>query len=328
MATVSVNELPEFIGSRTYSIYYRTSGTHNNGKTLSIHVDHHRVCSVDRLLSWWMISYIIWNIDPEIIKILGFSLRYYGVLFAGGIVICISILKWIFTKEHIPSDKLDTLIIYGVIGIVLGARLGHCLFYDPSYYLDHPLEIILPIKVSNDGQYEFTGYQGLASHGGTIGLIIAIILYSKKTNESILNTMDLIGVVAPLEGCFIRLGNLINSEIIGIPTNLQWAFIFEREDRLPRHPAQLYEALSYLAIFLFGFYLYKTRRQRLQNGFFFGMSLSLIFIARFMIEFVKKAQVPFEEGMRLDMGQLLSIPFVVAGLGFLIYASLPGSVSR
>ncbi len=264
-------------------------------------------------------DFIHWNIDPEIINILGFSLRYYGVLFAGGIVLCLHILKLIFKKEEIPSDKLDTLTIYGIIGIFVGARLGHCLFYDPSYYWSHPLEMFLPIQLSSEGQYKFTGYQGLASHGGALGLMIALIAYSKKTGESLLTTVDLIAVVAPLGSCFIRLGNLMNSEMIGTPTHVPWAFIFDREDHLPRHPAQLYEAVSYLAIFGLMFYLYHTKRQKFQNGFFFGLSITLIFIARFFIEFIKKRQVPFEEQMAFDMGQLLSIPFILVGLGFVIY---------
>lgn len=265
------------------------------------------------------IDFIHWNINPEIINILGFPLRYYGVLFAGGIMLCLVILKWIFKKEQIPLDKLDTLTTYGIIGILVGARLGHCLFYDPSYYFSHPLEMFLPIQQTGEGAYKFTGYLGLASHGGAVGLIIALILYSKKTQESIINTVDLIGVVAPLGGCFIRLGNLMNSEMMGFPTNVPWAFIFEREDNLPRHPAQLYEAISYLFIFLLTFYLYKTNRSKLQNGFFFGISISLIFIARYFIEFVKLRQVSFEEQMQLDMGQLLSIPFILVGLGFVVY---------
>jgi prolipoprotein diacylglyceryl transferase len=265
------------------------------------------------------IDFIHWNINPEITNILGYSLRYYGILFGGGIVLCVLLLKWIFKNENIAPNKLDTLTMYGVIGIVLGARLGHCLFYEPSYYLEHPLEILLPIQLTDEGEYKFTGFLGLASHGGAVGLIIALILYARKTQESILNTVDLIGVVAPLGGCFIRLANLMNSEIIGFPTNVPWAFIFEREDNLPRHPAQLYEAIAYLLSFFLIFYLYKTNRPKLQHGFFFGLSISLIFIARFFIEFVKERQVSFEEQMLLDMGQLLSIPYIVVGLGFMIY---------
>ena len=265
------------------------------------------------------VDFIHWNMNPEIINLMGFSLRYYGVLFAGGILLCVYVLKWIFKNENISADKLETLTLYGVVGIFIGARLGHCLFYDPSYYFSHPLEMVLPIQVTESGEYKFTGYQGLASHGGAAGLILALILYSRKTGESILNTVDLIGVVAPLGSCFIRLGNLMNSEIIGFPTNVPWAFIFEREDSLPRHPAQLYEALSYLLFFFLILYPYKTNRPNLRNGFFFGLSISLIFIARFFIEFLKERQVAFEEQMLLDMGQILSIPFVLVGAGFVVY---------
>lgn len=265
------------------------------------------------------LTFIHWNVNPEIITIMDVPLRYYGILFAGGILLCAYLLKGIFKRENIALDKLDTLTIYGVIGIFVGARLGHCIFYDPDYYFNHPLEIILPIQVNADGEYQFIGYQGLASHGGIAGLIIALILYSKKTKESIINTIDLIAVVAPLGGVFIRLGNLMNSEIIGFPTTVPWAFIFEREDNLPRHPAQLYEAISYLVIFLLTFYLYKTNRAKLQHGFFFGFAISLVFIARFFIEFVKVRQVQFEERMVLDMGQILSIPFILVGLGFMLY---------
>jgi phosphatidylglycerol---prolipoprotein diacylglyceryl transferase len=266
-----------------------------------------------------MLNYIHWNVDPEIVKVLGVSLRYYGVLFVGGLILCILILNRIFKKENIPLAHLETLWIYGMIGIVVGARLAHCLFYEPTYYLSHPLEIILPIQPTAEGGYKFTGFQGLASHGGAVGLIIALIIYAKKTKESIINTVDLLAVVVGLGSCFIRLANLMNSEIIGTPANVPWAFIFERVDTLPRHPAQLYEAIAYLAIFGLMLFLYKTRRDKLRNGFFFGLVITLIFTARFLLEFVKEKQVPFEEQMNLDMGQLLSIPFIILGIGFIVY---------
>ena len=266
-----------------------------------------------------IINYVNWNIDPEIINIFGISLRYYGVLFVGGLILCIYILKWIFKNENIPLDRLEELSIYGLIGIFAGARLGHCLFYDPLYYLSRPLEMLLPIQRTIGGSYVFSGYQGLASHGGALGLIIALVIYARKTKESVIKIIDLIAIVSPLGGCFIRLANLMNSEIIGIPTNVPWAFIFVREDNLPRHPAQLYEAISYLAIFGLNYYLYKTKRDKCKNGFFFGLTIVLIFGARFFIEFIKERQVLFEEQMLLDMGQLLSIPFVVIGLGFIVY---------
>ena len=266
-----------------------------------------------------MMCLIHWDINPEIVNVMGFSLRYYGVFFAVGIMLCLSVLKWIYNKETISSDKLETLTLYGVIGIFAGARLGHCLFYDPAYYAAHPIEMLLPIQQANNGEYKFTGYQGLASHGGVVGLMIAMILYAKKTQESLIKTLDLLGVVAPLGGCFIRLGNLMNSEIIGFPADVPWAFVFERYDNLPRHPAQLYESILYLFIFFLIFSLYVNHRRKLQHGFFFGASLSLIFIARFLIEFVKERQEAFEEHMLFDMGQLLSVPFILVGLAFVVY---------
>jgi phosphatidylglycerol---prolipoprotein diacylglyceryl transferase len=266
------------------------------------------------------LDFINWNIDPEIINLYGLSIRYYGILFAGGILSCLSVLKWIFKKESIALTKLDTLTIYGVLGIFIGARLGHCLLYDFEYYWNHPLEMLFPIQKNASGVYEFVGYLGLASHGGIAGLIVALILYARITKESIINTIDLIAIVAPLGGVFIRLANVMNSEIIGLPTQVPWAFIFERVDNLPRHPAQLYEALAYLLIFGVNIYLYKKSRPKLHAGFFFGFSLALTFIARFAIEFFKERQVAFEDQLPLDMGQLLSIPFIVMGLGFVWYS--------
>ncbi len=265
------------------------------------------------------LNYINWNLNPEIINIWGISIRYYGLLFVTGLIMCFYILSWIFKKENIALENLDKLAIYGVIGIFVGARLGHCLFYEPSYYLSNPLEMILPVKFLNTGGVKFTGYQGLASHGGALGLIIALLFYSQKTNHSIIDTLDLIAVVAALGGSFIRLANLMNSEIIGIPTSKPWGFIFERVDNIPRHPAQLYEAIAYFFIFGIMFTLYLKKRQYLKNGFFFGLVLMLIFTARFFVEFIKERQVPFEENMKLDMGQLLSLPYIIIGIGFMIY---------
>ena len=197
--------------------------------------------------------------------------------------------------------------------------MGHCLFYQPTYFLSHPLEAILPVIFPPEGGIEFVGYRGLASHGGALGLIIAIILYARKTKHSFINTIDLIAVVAALAGCFIRLANLMNSEIIGTPTKKSWGFVFKKIDLIPRHPAQLYEALSYLFIFTIMISLYRTKRNSLKHGVFFGLALTLIFTARFFIEFIKERQVDFEASMPLDMGQILSIPYILIGIGFIVY---------
>jgi phosphatidylglycerol---prolipoprotein diacylglyceryl transferase len=266
-----------------------------------------------------ILNYINWNPNPEIIDIFGFSLRYYGVLFISGLILCIYILGWIFRRERIPSENLEKLSIYGMMGILIGARLGHCFFYEPAYYLSHPLEVILPITFLPEGGMKFIGYQGLASHGGVLGLLIALYFYARKTKHSMIDTIDLIAVVAGLSFGFIRLGNFMNSEIIGIPTTKPWGVIFERIDDIPRHPAQLYEAISYFIIFAIMMILYKLLRDKLKNGFFFGLGSVLFFSARFVIEFVKEDQVGFEDGMTLNMGQLLSLPYLLVGIGFITY---------
>ncbi|MDQ2177302.1 prolipoprotein diacylglyceryl transferase [Marinifilum sp. D714] len=266
-----------------------------------------------------ILTQINWNPDPEIINIFGISIRYYSLLFLSGILLSITVLKWIFKQEKLPEANLEKLSMYGIIGILLGARLGHCLFYEPSYYFNHPLEILLPIQFTSNGGFEFTGYRGLASHGGALGLIIALFVYSRKTKHAMLDTIDLIAVVTGLSAGFIRLANLMNSEIVGMPSTKPWAFVFERIDNIPRHPAQLYEAICYFLIFAFMLFLYKTKRAKFKNGVFFGTVLFLIFTARFFIEFVKENQVAFESGMQFNMGQLLSIPYIIVGLGFIAY---------
>jgi prolipoprotein diacylglyceryl transferase len=269
-----------------------------------------------------ILNYIHWNPDPEIVNIFGFSLRYYGILFVSGLIIAIYILGWIFKRENIPANNLDKLTIYGIIGIIVGARLGHCLFYEPSYFLSHPLEMILPVTFPPDGGIEFIGYQGLASHGGVLGLFIGIYFYSRKTKHKMIDTLDLIAVVVGVSLGFIRLANFMNSEIIGMPTKRPWGIIFERVDNVPRHPAQLYEAISYFIIFGIIMIIYLKLKDRLKNGILFGLASVLFFIARFLIEFLKEDQVGFEEGMTFNMGQLLSLPYIAAGIGFIIYGLL------
>lgn len=260
--------------------------------------------------------YINWDFDSEIINIFGFPLKYYGLLFACGLLLCMYILKGIFKEENLKDSAHEALFVYGIIGIFVGARLGHCLFYDFDYYSKNLLEIILPIKKTVNGDYQFIGFAGLASHGGTVGLIISLYLYSKKFKIKYLKILDLIAVVAPLGAAFIRLANLMNSEMIGNPTTMPWAFVFKRIDNIPRHPAQLYEAVSYFIIFIIIFGIYKTKKIKFGNGFYFGLAITLIFAMRILIEFVKINQVEFEEGMKLNMGQILSIPFIIIGMYF------------
>ena len=273
-----------------------------------------------------ILNYIHWDPDPEIINIFGISIRYYGLLFVSGLILSIYILSWIFKRENIPSENLEKLSIYSMIGIIAGARLGHCLFYEPAYYLAHPLEMILPITFLPNGGIKFIGYQGLASHGGALGLFIALIFYTRKTKHSLINTIDLIAVVAALGGAFIRLANFMNSEIIGMPTTKPWGIIFDRVDNIPRHPAQLYESISYFLIFSIMILLYKKKGENLKNGFFFGLVLVLIFTARFIIEFVKENQVGFEDNMTLNMGQLLSLPYIAVGIGFIVFGLIKRNI--
>ena len=269
---------------------------------------------------------INWNLDPVIFWITeSFPLKYYGLFFMIGILLAFYVEKRIYAKENIPIENLDKLFIYVVVGILLGARLGHCLFYDPSYYFANPLEILLPIKKIGDS-YQFIGFQGLASHGGTIGVLIAIGIYCKKYKTNFLSVLDKISIVAPIVAAFIRFGNFMNSEIYGKPTNGNWGVVFQRDDLIPRHPTQLYEAFSYLLIFGILVLIYKKKKEK-SNGLILGLALVLIFLARFIIEFFKENQVDFESGMLINMGQILSVPFIIIGL-ILILARKKPSVQR
>ena len=265
---------------------------------------------------------INWNLDPVIYWITdSFPLKYYGLLFATGILLAHYVEKRIYIKENIPVENLEKLLIYVVVGIVLGARLGHCLFYEPSYYFQNPIEILLPIKKIGE-TYKFIGFQGLASHGGTIGVLIAIGIYCKKYKTNFLWILDKIAIVAPIVAAFIRFGNFMNSEIYGKPTNGNWGVIFQRDDLIPRHPTQLYEAFSYLLIFGILMLIYKKKEEK-SNGLILGVALVLIFLARFIIEFFKENQVGFEDGMAINMGQILSIPFIIIGLILILARKKP-----
>jgi prolipoprotein diacylglyceryl transferase len=260
--------------------------------------------------------YIKWNINPEIFRIAGFALRYYSVMFGLAFICSYWMLSKIYVKENVSIQLLNKLFIYVFIGTLVGARLGQVFFYEFGYYKNHLLEIILPFKISN-GKFEWTGYQGLASHGGAIGILIALALYCKKYKQSFLWTIDKLVIVVALAGFFIRTGNLFNSEIIGKPTTVPWAFVFERIDNIPRHPAQLYEALCYLFIFFVLRHIYGKKWQQLKKGFLFGLFLVLVFAVRFLIEYLKENQETFENALPLNLGQILSIPFILIGLYFI-----------
>ena len=270
---------------------------------------------------------INWNPNPELFNLFGsLPIRYYGLLWVVGIALAYVIVHRQYRDRKIDEKTFEPLFFYCFFGILIGARLGHCLFYQPDYYLNHFWEMILPVKFLPDGGWKWTGYEGLASHGGTLGLIIALWMYCRKTKMHYMDVLDMIAVATPITACFIRLANLMNSEIIGQPTDVPWAFVFERVDMLPRHPAQLYEAIAYFIFFLGMVYLYKRGQQKREKaslpyhrGFFFGLCLTEIFVFRIFIEFLKEDQVDFERTMALNMGQWLSIPFILIGVYFMFF---------
>lgn len=368
------------------------------------------------------INYVIWNVSPQIIDFGKFEVRYYSLLFALGFVLGYIILLRIFKKQGLTVELLDRLTIYMVISTIIGARLGHCLFYEFDYYIRHPLEIILPWRGTIGDDFQFTGFQGLASHGAAIGILIGLYLFSRKTKSAYLWTLDMIVIVTALGGCCIRLGNLMNSEIYGKPTKTTHGFVFtndltrilkhrydgniekvtytkldapvltdqtgipvqinvefsrkvkdenkvkrfgqyqlaedltrynfdrnvflmlgdsinyqiEHRDKrylltaqiggMPRYPTQIYEAASYLLIFLLLLGIFYALGHRRRDGYIFGIFLVLLFSARFLIEFIKENQETFEDSMKLNMGQILSIPFILAGLALVIWKWPKGKV--
>jgi len=256
----------------------------------------------------------IWNTDPEIVNLFDtISLRYYSLLFAGGLALGYVVAKRFFIEDGFIEEDIEKLALWTFIATVLGARIGHCLFYEPEYYLSRPLEMILPISIDN-GKVSFTGFQGLASHGGIFGVFLAIWWFARKSGKPIFGILDKISIGGALAAIFIRLGNFMNSEIIGKATGGDYGVVFQRVDAIPRHPAQLYESFSYLLIFCLIFYLYKKRKAQFEPGFIFGLFFTLLFVARFIIEFFKENQVGFEDGMALNMGQWLSVPGIIIGV--------------
>lgn len=261
---------------------------------------------------------ITWDMNPIMLNLGFLEIRYYGLCWALALGIGLWIFSKIFKRENLSDKTLDSLFWYAVLATVIGARLGHCYFYEPAYYLSHPAEVL---QIWNGG---------LASHGAAFGLLIGLYLFSRKNRLSYIWILDRIGIAITIGGALIRLGNLFNSEIYGAPTTLPWGFIFvngNENQTLPCHPTQLYEALAYVIIFVILCVMYfKKDIARKCQGVMFGWFLILLFGARFLIEFIKNAQVEFEKSMILDMGQWLSVPFIILGIWILIKAhkdSLP-----
>ena len=322
------------------------------------------------------LNYIYWAPNEVLFHIGSFGVRWYGLCWLIGIVLAIFIVKKLYKEQNIKDELFDPLFIYCFIGILVGARLGHCLFYEPEVWLSswqRVLQIFIPIHIFPDGSWKYTGYTGLASHGGTIGLMIALWLYCRKTGVKLWTVLDNIAIATPITACFIRLGNLMNSEIVGKVTDVPWAFIFANGDPAfahePRHPGQLYEAIAYFCFFFIGWAIYRigVRREGVRSkeapsnlpkgettkgsegtkergsevtstkkifapqvgtGFFFGLCLTLIFTFRFFIEYTKEVQVDFESGMMFNMGQLLSVPFIILGLVCMIRSLTPKPLSQ
>lgn len=274
-----------------------------------------------------LLQFIHWNVDPVMIHIGSLSIRYYSFGFLFAFLFSYIVLSRIFKREKVDIRLLDTLTVWVFIAVLVGARLGHCFFYQPDYFLtsDHWLEIVLPFDMQTG---KFTGYEGLASHGAAIAILLTIWYYCRKFKVNAWWLLDRLVMVVALAGFFIRLGNLFNSEIYGVETSLPWGFIFERNhENVPKHPTQLYESFSYLLIFLGCIWAYRRRKGDLHNGRLFAWWLIALWGVRFLIEFIKEEQEAFEKNMILDMGQWLSIPFILAGV-VLVFLSYKGKLKE
>jgi len=252
---------------------------------------------------------ITWDVNPEIFRIGSFAVRWYGLLFASSFLFGYIIMNKMFKNENLPESVLDRLTVYMALGTIIGARLGHCFFYEPGYYLSNPIEIF---KIWRGG---------LASHGAAIGILIALWLFVRKEKKDYAWVIDRIAIVVAISGFFIRTGNLMNSEIYGVETTVPWGFVFLRNgETAPKHPTQIYEALAYLAVFILLYKIYWNKKGEHIQGILISLFLIFVFTSRFFIEFLKEDQVAFESAMKLNMGQWLSIPFVIGGFVWLFYS--------
>ena len=253
-------------------------------------------------------EYFRWNADPILLNLGPLHLYWYGLLFVGSFIVGSWILKWIYLREGKDPEVLESLFVYIIIGASVGARLVHCFFYDPSYYLSHPMKI-------------FAVWEGgLASHGGVMGVLLATWLFARKEKESFTWLLSRLAIPAALSGAAIRIGNFMNSEIVGKPTDVPWAIVFERVDNLPRHPSQLYESLAYLIIFVFLLFVYRSVKPAFATKILPALWFITIFTVRFFLEFVKTKQAAYNVDQVLTTGQWLSIPFILLGLVWLVWA--------
>jgi len=265
-----------------------------------------------------LLSFIHWNWDPDIFVILGRPIRWYGLMFAVGFVFGYKMVEKQFKHENENLKWLENLLIYIVVGTIVGARLGHVFFYGWEYYSQHPIEIL------------FIWQGGLASHGGGIGIFIALLIFSKKyTKRSVFWIIDRVVIPTAIVAMLIRFGNLFNSEIYGVQTSMPWGFIFERNHEIvPKHPTQIYEGLAYLLTFFVVNTMYWKTEAKSKTGLISGVFFIMVFAARFFIEYVKEDQEAFEATMSINMGQWLSIPFIFGGILLVVLAIRKGNIQH
>ncbi len=253
-------------------------------------------------------DHFVWNIDPNIFHYGSLQLRWYGLLFVSSFFIGMALVTWMFTRENVPTDDLDNLLLAAIAGTVIGARLMHCLAYQPDYFLSHPVEILKVWK------------GGLASHGGMLGMMIVLYLYARRKHLSYTWLLSRLTIPGMIVAAFVRFGNFFNSEILGLPTDVPWAVVFARVDQLPRHPVQLYEAFSYLIIFVILLTIYKRTSFDFSARILPGVFAVLLFGARFVLEYFKTRQADYTTSIPFTTGQLLSIPVILVGLIWIAWA--------
>ena len=253
-------------------------------------------------------EYFVWNIDPTLLHLGPLQLRWYGLLFVGSFFLGSMILTWMYKREGKDPASVENLLIYLMVGAVIGSRLMHCLAYEPEFYLANPLEILKVWK------------GGLASHGGLLGVFVAMYIFAKRYNTPYMWVVSRVAIPGALTAAFVRFGNFFNSEILGLPSDLPWAIVFERIDLIPRHPVQLYEAFSYLALLLVLFVIYKKSSATFSTKILPGIFLASMFTIRFLLEYTKTRQADYTTSLPFSTGQLLSIPFIVLGLLWVLWA--------
>lgn len=267
-----------------------------------------------------ILAFVTWSVDPVAFSIGSLQVRWYGILLATGFILAYLALQKIFRKENLSPKLLDHFVIWTIVWTIVGLRLGHFLFYEPEYLIAHPLQVLLPV----DEQWHFIGYQGLASHGAAIAILIWLIYYTWTRKMNFCWLLDRVAIAVPIAAAFVRLGNLMNHEIVGSITNVPWAFDFmlaEDPAGTFRHPSQLYESLVYLTLFIIlMIYYFKFAKGNVPPGRTSGIMITTIFASRFFIEFLKADQVAKEADMVLNIGQKLSIPLTLLGIGLLIYS--------